>query len=125
MRDLYRYEFPERFPGRRIGAGCRSRPQTLLNDNGVPAPVTASEIPNGPGISPSLVEVLREIPVLPLPDGYWERSGKLRALARRQGRKANLPDTLIVQCCLDNEVPLITRGGNFKVFSRIVGLVIL
>lgn len=99
--------------------------QVLRNYTGILAPVTVSEILSDPKILPDLVEILREIPVLPLTDGYWERSGRLRALARRQGRMANLPDTLIAQCCLDNEVALITRDRDFEVFSRMAGLVIL
>jgi predicted nucleic acid-binding protein len=99
--------------------------QVLRNYTGILAPVTVSEVLSDPKIPSDLVEILMEIPVLPLTDGYWARSGRLRALARRHGRKANLPDTLIAQCCLDNDVPLITRDGDFEVFSRMAALVIL
>ena len=56
--------------------------------------------------------------------GYWERAGRLRALAIGGGHKAKLADTLIAQACLDHDVPLVTRDSDFRHF-RAAGLRVL
>ena len=80
-------------------------------------PVVLSEVLSDPKLPKRLEEALLQIPVLPLKPGYWERAGRLRALAIRGGRKAKLANTLIAQACLDHEVPLVTRDSDFRHFE--------
>lgn len=87
-------------------------------------PVVLSEVLSDPKLPQKLEEALLQIPVLPLKPGYWERAGRLRALAIRGGHKAKLADTLIAQACLDHDVPLVTRDPDFRHF-RAAGLRVL
>jgi predicted nucleic acid-binding protein len=50
------------------------------------------------------------------------RGRTLRASAIRAGRRAKVGDTLIAQCCLDNEIPLVTRDRDFRLFAKVGGL---
>jgi len=84
----------------------------------LPPVVLAEMLGNAPDIETILVNVA----LLPLTDGYWARAGVSRRLLRQKGLKANLGDTLIAQCCIDNDVPLITRDGDFRHFARHCGL---
>ena len=87
-------------------------------------PVVLSEILSDPKLPARLEEALLQIPVLSLKPGYWERAGRLRALAIGGGHKAKLADTLIAQACLDHDVPLVTRDSDFRHF-RAAGLRVL
>jgi predicted nucleic acid-binding protein len=80
-------------------------------------PVVLSEVLSDPELPPRLEHALLQIPVLALKAGYWERAGRLRAVAIRGGHKAKLADTLIAQICLDHEVPLVTRDSDFRRFE--------
>ena len=80
-------------------------------------PVVLSEVLSDPKLPHRLEHALLQIPVLALKAGYWERAGRLRALAIRGGHKAKLADTLIAQACLDHEVPLVTRDSDFRHFE--------
>ena len=44
--------------------------------------------------------------------------GYLRSEVIRGGRKAPLADALIAQSCMDHDIPLITRDGDFRNFRR-------
>ncbi|MBI2985827.1 MAG: hypothetical protein HYY45_03560 [Deltaproteobacteria bacterium] len=65
-----------------------------------------------------LPPVVLSLPRLPLLEGYWERVGYLRSEVIRGGRKAPLADALIAQSCMDHDIPLITRDGDFRNFRR-------
>ena len=60
-------------------------------------PVVLSEVLSDPKLPRRLEHALLQIPVLTLKAGYWERAGRLRALAIRGGHKVKLADTLIAQ----------------------------
>ena len=57
-------------------------------------------------------------PVLEILPDYWERAGHLRASLISRGLKPKLPDTLIVQSCLDHNVSLITRDADFRTMTK-------
>jgi len=78
--------------------------------------VVLSEVLSDPKLPRALGELLLKIPTLELLPGYWERAGQLRAQVSAAGHKAKLADTLIAQSCLDHEVPLVTRDGDFRHF---------
>ena len=58
------------------------------------------------------------LPILELTSGFWERAGLLRGRVLASGVKARLGDALIAQCCIDHDVPLITRDHDFRHFER-------
>ena len=87
-------------------------------------PVVLSEVLSDPKLPRRLEQALLQIPVLPLKPGYWERAGRLRALAISGGHKAKLADTLIAQVCLDHDVPLVTGDSDFRQW-RAAGLRVL
>lgn len=56
-----------------------------------------------------------------LPD-YWQRAAASRAIVLSKKLRARLPDTLIAQSCIDHDVALITRDGDFRHFAKHCGL---
>ena len=82
----------------------------LLSDSKLPAPVS---------------RLIAQVPMLDVLDGYWERAGVLRAKVLRLKRRAPLADALIAQSCVDHEVALVTRDGDFRTFARVGGLRLL
>ena len=79
-------------------------------------PAVLSETLSDPRLPAAVEKLLLQLPLLDAHAGYWERAGRLRARVAAAGRKAKLADTLIAQTCLDHDVPLITRDGDFKNF---------
>ena len=96
----------------------------LAQNQAVLPPVVLSELLSDSRLSPSVAGSVKGMPLLPLIDGYWERVGYLRSEVIRRGRRAPLADALIAQSCIDHDVPLITRDGDFRNFAR-AGLKIL
>jgi predicted nucleic acid-binding protein len=82
----------------------------------MPPPVL-TELLSDPELSASVAQTLLELPLVALKEGFWQRAGKLRAKVLARKRKARLGDALIAQCCMDADVALITRDGDFKAFS--------
>jgi len=96
---------------------------TLLAASGaLLAPVTVTELLSAPRPYAALHDILPSFFLLHLADGYWERTGALRAKVLKAGRKAALGDALIAQACIDNDVPLLTRDTDFAAFAKIGGL---
>jgi predicted nucleic acid-binding protein len=79
-------------------------------------PVVLSEILSDPRLPPKLEKIVLQIPALELTAGFWERAGRLRSRVIRHGHKAKLADTLIAQSCVDHDVALVTRDGDFRHF---------
>ena len=90
----------------------------LRQKQAVLPPVVLSELLSDPKISPTTSVTFKELPRLPLIEGYWERVGYLRSGVIRGGRKAPLADALIAQNCMDHDIPLITRDADFRNFRR-------
>lgn len=81
-------------------------------------PVVLTELLSDPKLPDDVESVIRQLPQLPVVEGYWERAGALRARVLSLRRKAPLADALIAQSCLDNDVPLVTRDADFRHFAR-------
>ena len=81
----------------------------------MPPPVL-TELLSDPELSATVAQALLELPLVGLTDGFWHRAGRLRAKVLAQKRKARLGDALIAQCCIDADIALITRDGDFKAF---------
>jgi predicted nucleic acid-binding protein len=69
--------------------------------------------------------LFRQIPLLTVTEGYWDRAGSLRGRLLERGRRAPLADALIAQSCLDHGVPLVTRDADFRHISRVAALRLL
>src|ERR1700682_3358827 len=65
-------------------------------------PVVLSELLSNAKLPKTYIALLKEIPLLSVQEGYWERSGILRAKVLTKGHKARLADTLIAQSCIDH-----------------------
>jgi predicted nucleic acid-binding protein len=88
-------------------------------------PVVLCEMLSDPKVPGRVSKVLKSLPQLAIGTGYWERAGLLRAKILAQNRKARLADALIVQVCLDHDVPLIARDRDFRNFARVSNLKLL
>ena len=85
-------------------------------------PVVLSELLSDFNLTNEVIEVISNLPILPIKDDYWKRAGLLRSKLIADKLKARLADTLIAQICVDHNVPLITRDQDFRHFSRYCGL---
>ena len=85
-------------------------------------PVVVTETLSAPGASDRLAGLILALPALVIADGFWERAGRLRRRILARGLKAPLADALICQSCLDHDLALVTRDGDFKHFARHCGL---
>jgi predicted nucleic acid-binding protein len=88
----------------------------------VMVPVVLTELLSDPNLPSDLAQTLAQIPMIDIAQGYWERAGGLRARVLSKRRKARFGDALIAQCCLDANVGLITRDGDFRSFVAAAGL---
>jgi len=94
----------------------------LAHRQAVLPPVVLSELLSDPKLRRDVKDVLLDLPLLEILDGYWERAGLLRAKALAHSRRPRLADTLIAQSCLDHDVELVTRDVDFRYFARLAGL---
>ena len=85
-------------------------------------PVVVTEALSAPGATDRLASLIVALPALADTDGFWERAGHLRRRILARGLKAPLADALICQSCLDHDLALVTRDGDFKHFARHCGL---
>ncbi len=88
---------------------------------GLPPPVVA-ELLSFPLVDRRLDALLSLVGRLPIGESYWERVGRSRATLKARVLKSKLPDALIAQCCIDADVPLITRDADFRHFATHCGL---
>jgi predicted nucleic acid-binding protein len=88
-------------------------------------PVVLTEILSDAKLPQHVRALFQQIPLLAVLEGYWERTGELRAKVLSKGRKAPLADALIAQSCLDHDTPLITRDTDFLSLARVSGLKLL
>ncbi len=88
-------------------------------------PVVLSELVSDPKLPESLRDYFVQFPLLETTDGYWERTGMLRAEVLKRGRKARLADALIAQTCIDHDIGLITCDADFRSFAKYGNLKLL
>ena len=77
-----------------------------------------AELLSDPKLPSAVRAILRDVPLMALAEGYWERAGALRAKLLARGLRARRADTLIAQSCIDHAVPLVTRDADFRHFAR-------
>ncbi len=109
------------FRGER-GRDVEALDQAFELQQAVLPPVVLTEILSDPGLDRAVSCLLRNLPVLELQPGYWERAAATRARILAKRLRAPLADTLISQSCVDQQTPLITRDSDFRHFARFAGL---
>lgn len=85
-------------------------------------PAVVAEALSAPEADAAVAALIDSLQVLPILDKYWHRVGQLRRLMRLRSRRSRLGDALIAQSCLDHNVPLITRDGDFRAYAEFCGL---
>jgi predicted nucleic acid-binding protein len=85
------------------------------------SPVVIAQVLSGSDSS-DVESILARIPILDPGEGYWQRCGRNRNLLKKKGLKAKVADALIAQSCIDHDVALITRDGDFRHFAKHCGL---
>lgn len=108
-------------------AGDRSKQADLLaallrTGDAVLPPATLSEVLSDAKLPDHHRELILELPILELLDGYWVRAGTSRAKLLSLKLKAPLADALIAQSCIDHDVALITHDLDFRHFAKHCGL---
>jgi predicted nucleic acid-binding protein len=86
------------------------------------APVVLTELLSDPQLPRRVAALLEDLPLLEITEGYWERAGTMRSEILSRKLKAKLADTLIAQSCLDHDVALVTKDGDFRNFAAARGL---
>lgn len=105
------------------GDDVKDLARALQSRQVVMPPPVLTELLSDPELPPAVAQTLLELPLVALKDGFWQRAGKLRASILARRKKARLGDALIAQCCIDADIGLITRDGDFKAFSEHLDLV--
>ncbi len=85
-------------------------------------PPVKTEVLSGRVHGSTAAELVDGVRLLPITPGFWERAGVHRQQLILKDLKARLADTLIAQCCIDAEVALIARDGDYRHFETWFGL---
>ena len=107
------------------GADVEALDAALAGRHVLMPPAVLTELLSDPKLDASVADTLKELPLVEIADGYWQRAGELRARVLASRRKARLGDALIAQSCIDRDVPLLTRDRDFVAFARAAGLDLL
>lgn len=107
------------------GEDVRLLDQALSDRQVLMVPVVLAELLSDPKLPPKEAQILMDLPLLPVEEGYWQRVGALRAAVLRKSRRARLGDALIAQSCVDRGVPLLTRDRDFFAFAEAAKLDLL
>ena len=59
-------------------------------------------------------EWIEKLPTCELKQHFWIRTGTLRRQLLMRKLKSRLGDAVIAQCCIDHDLPLITRDKDFR-----------
>ena len=94
----------------------------LRSGNLCVSPIVLAEVLSEPNVARAEADLIQKLPVLDILDGYWMRAGATRRTVLARKRRARLPDTLIAQSCIDHDVALIKRDGDFDHFANYCGL---
>jgi len=96
-----------------------------MDKTAVLSPFVLAELFSDPKLEPQDAADLRRLPLLAITEGFWERTGRLRAELFQKNCRPKLVDTMIAQCCIDHDVRLLTRDRDFRAFARHGGLTLL
>jgi predicted nucleic acid-binding protein len=104
------------------GADVQLLDANLLAGQVALPPAVLSEVMSDPRLPARHASLVQQLPLLEILDGYWLRAGQLRASILARKLRARLPDILIAQSCIDHDVALIRRDGDFDHFASYCGL---
>ncbi len=107
------------------GADVELLDLALRDQQVVMPPLVLTELLSDPALPGEVATTLREVPLIDIGEGFWQRAGELRARVLGGRRKARLGDALIAQSCVDAGLPLVTRDRDFRAFVGAAGLDIL
>lgn len=99
--------------------------RALVDRQVLMVPVVLAELLSDPKLPSDVAATLIDLPLIQTAPGYWERTGFLRAKALAGRRRARLGDALIAQCCIDQDISLLTRDRDFQTFSEVAGVDLL
>ncbi len=105
-------------PGEDVEALTRA----LKDRNVAVSPFVLAELFSDPKLTDQDAADVRELPLLEIKVGFWERAGKLRAGLFRLHYRPKLIDTLIAQLCMDHKATLLSRDRDFRPFVKHAGL---
>jgi predicted nucleic acid-binding protein len=105
-----------------VGQDTQSISDALQNDSLHLPPVVVTELLSDPKASGHFRDLIGQMPLLPLSEGFWSRAGQARQKLLLKGYKARLGDALVAQACVDNNVALIARDTDFRHFVKLCGL---
>jgi predicted nucleic acid-binding protein len=104
------------------GTDTQQLDQALEDRQVLMVPVVLTELLSDPKLPSTIAETLSEVPLIEIEPGYWQRAGALRSKVLAKRHKARLGDALIAQSCIDRDIPLLTRDGDFRAFAAAAGL---
>jgi predicted nucleic acid-binding protein len=94
----------------------------LKSESLILAPIVLTELLSSLRNADQLKDFLADVPIFEILPGYWWRAGESRRRIIRLGLKARTADTLVAQCCIDADVPLIAHDRDFRHFEKHCGL---
>lgn len=86
------------------------------------SPVVLAEMLSEPQLPSEHAALVQNLPLLELQEGFWLRVARMRADIFSRKLRARLPDAMIAQSCIDHDVALIARDGDFRHFAKYCGL---
>lgn len=104
------------------GADIELLDRSIENNQLVLPPPVLTEVLCDPSLPSMHRALITALPVLELTEGFWIRAAESRARVLSQKLRARLGDTLIAQTCIDHDVALIARDGDFRHFEKYCGL---
>jgi predicted nucleic acid-binding protein len=107
------------------GKDARLLDRALADRQVLMVPAVLAELLSDPKIPSEVSATLIDVPLIPTASGFWQRTGFLRAKVLAKRRKARLGDALIAQCCIDQDISLVTRDRDFRKFAKAAGLDLL
>ncbi len=87
--------------------------------------VVLTEVLSDPKLSKEIKDIMTQLPLLEILDGFWLRAAQSRSKVISKGFKARVADALIAQACLDCDATLITRDKDFRHYEKFCGLKLL
>jgi len=96
--------------------------QALRDRQLLMVPVVLTELLSDPKLPVEVARTLCDVPAIEIGSDYWQRAGALRAKVLAKRRRARLSDALIAQSCIEGGISLVTRDGDFRIFSAAAGL---
>lgn len=104
------------------GADVELLDRSIGSNEIVLPPVVVAELLCEPKLPTAHDNLIRALSVLDLLGGYWPRAAETRKKLISRKLRARLGDALIAQSCIDHDVALITRDGDFRHFAKHCGL---